>query len=118
MSDHEIYNNGNCSSEIYSDIVQKAFREEGLPEPAGEDPLLKVSVVTDVRFPNEYTVLKKTHSVHCVQIKRVVPGVNKNNHSSNQFYPEIVPDECIFNDSTENFVTVCRQSIEKLILKK
>ena len=68
-----------------------------LPKPV--EPLI---IVTDVRFPNEYNILKEYKSIS-LQVKREITTNVDNQHqqhSSNCYYPCMKPDYILFNDGT------------------
>lgn len=83
--------------DVREDRLQARLQDVGLPEPL---PRRKLIQITDVRFKNEYDMLKEW-GVKIVQVTRQsTVHHHVDTHASNGFDPTMVPDLVMYNDGT------------------
>lgn len=100
------------------EAFKEIMKEKELPSPP--DVKEKLIFIPDLRFPNEYHMLKSLPERHphirviILQVLRRLPEVPTPTslHPSNQVYPEMEPDHIIINDGDLNTL---RKDCETLI---
>jgi len=92
---HEIIPRLGYSLHELSHAMHDTMEEHKLPSPVRATPF--AIQVTDVRFLNEYTMLKQ-HGASIIQIRRMVPDQTISTHISNRMDPAMIPDIVIENN--------------------
>ena len=85
--------------------------------PAPKETSKPVIIITDMRFFEEYVILKQELSATVIQVKRVIPGAKAPTyfHPTNAFDPRIVPDHVIENYSTLNDLVVQVKKLQSIL---
>lgn len=89
-----------CSLQYLEYVFISQLQKHGLPTENLTQTSAETVQITDLRFPNEYHMLKDICEATIIQIQRTVTRETStiNVHASNQSHPDMIPDYIVHND--------------------
>lgn len=102
-----------CSLQYLEYVITSQLQKHGLPTNTLTQIYPETVQITDLRFPNEYHMLKNCFQAMIIEIQRTVTQHNTTTrlHSSNQSHPDMVPDYTVHNNDTKEALETVLKSL-------